>query len=134
MSEQDSKKRRRTGRLKALGEIVRASLKARAYQPITVAELRQRIDSGSPLTIVDCRTPREFADGHIDGALNVSYRVFMDRHAEIPTDRPIVTVCYVGIYSRAAAQKLAESGHCQIHSLIGGMKAWNAAHGIDDDE
>lgn len=129
-----SKEPRREGTLKALGEIVRASLKARAYQHITVAELRQRIDSGQALTIVDCRTPREFADGHLDGALNISYRVFMDRYAEIPTDRPIVMVCYVGMYSRAAAQKLAESVRCEVHSLSGGMKAWDSAHGIDDDE
>lgn len=102
------------GTIKALGEVVAASLRARAFIDITPADLRGRLDAGELLTIVDCRAPRDFAEGHLPDAINVSYRTFMDDWHRVPAGRPIVTMCYVGMYSRAAAQRLARGGHPKL--------------------
>jgi rhodanese-related sulfurtransferase len=122
------------GTFKALGELVVASLRSRGYSSITVAELRARLDVAEPLTIVDCRAATDFAEGHIPGALNVSYRTFMDEWECIPRGLPIVTLCYVGMYSRAASQRLVQGGHTTVLNLVGGMRAWYAAYGEPDQD
>lgn len=123
------------GTFKAIGELVVASLRPRGYTPITVAELRARLDAAEALTIIDCRAPADFAEGHLPGAINVSYRTFMDEWERIPRALPVVTLCYVGMYSRAAAQRLAQGGHTAVMHLVGGIKAWEAAFGpLDPDD
>lgn len=117
------------GTMKALGELAIAAVQPRAYQFLTVEELRALLASGEAPTIVDCRAEADYAAGHIAGAMNVPYRSFMKRHEAVPRGSPVVTVCYVGMYSRAAAQKLARSGHAKVFSLLGGMEAWVSSSG-----
>ncbi len=122
------------GTIKALGELVVASLRSRAYTRMSVAELRTRMDTGEALTIVDCRSPLDFNDGHLPGAINLSYRTFMDEWERVPQGGPIAAICYVGMYSRAAAQKLARNGYPSVFHVVGGMRAWSEAYGDPSEE
>lgn len=83
------------------------------------------LKSNQQITVVDCRDAQTFSiAGHIAGAICLSYTDFMKNYNCIPTGKPVVVVCYVGAYSRAASQKLANNGYGQVMSLLGGMEGW----------
>ncbi|WP_422746084.1 rhodanese-like domain-containing protein [Micromonospora sp. WMMD754] len=73
--------------------------------------------------LIDVREPAEWRAGHAPRARNIPLGQLADRLAEVPTDRPVVTVCRSGARSRQAARILADAGR-QVHDLSGGMRAW----------
>ena len=82
------------------------------------AEAKKRIAEGALL--LDVRTPAEFAEGHIDGALNIPVQVLPQRIDELgDRSRPIVVYCRSGMRSANAAQILGRAGYT-VHDA-GGM-------------
>ncbi|MFC9926478.1 rhodanese-like domain-containing protein [Streptomyces sp. NPDC127190] len=84
------------------------------------------------LTVIDVRTPREYASGHLPGALNIP----LDRlRRALPEIRQaarrgeVLTVCASGARSENACRILAEQG-VPAATLTGGTSAW-AAEGHD---
>lgn len=104
------------------------------YEFMSVADLEKQLAAKQPMTVVDCRLPDAYAKSHIEGAVNVPYDRFDDEFRKIPKDRPVVAVCYVGMFSRVAAQKFAEDGYGPVYSVTGGMKEWNATHGLETEK
>lgn len=85
------------------------------------AEARRLVAQGAVL--LDVRTPGEFAAGHIDGALNVSYDEVTRRSAELgPPPRSIVVYCHSGRRSAIAASELRGRGYSVWD--LGAMTAW----------
>ena len=98
----------------------------RGLQP---QQLRTLLDGASGhvhITVVDVREPREFAAGHLAGAVNIPVRDLERRGAEIPLEFPVVFVCRSGARSRAACELAAGAGVQDPASLEGGMLAWAA--------
>lgn len=94
--------------------------------PVRFAAAMREVDS----TILDVRTPAEFAQGHLPGAINhdLSTR-FRERVA--PLDRADVYAVYCGA-SACAQQALTlmkELGFVQAYYLDGGFVAWQRAGG-----
>ncbi|WP_328500488.1 rhodanese-like domain-containing protein [Streptomyces sp. NBC_00457] len=84
------------------------------------------------LTVIDVRTPAEYASGHLPGALNIPLdrlrRALPEiRHAAERGD--VLVVCASGARSESACRQLAEQG-IQTATLAGGTGAW-AADGHD---
>ena len=71
------------------------------------ALLEKYADGG--LTILDVRTPREFAAGHAPGALLIPVDELLDRASEVPSG-PVLIVCRSGRRARNAANLLIEKG------------------------
>lgn len=94
------------GAMRATGEFIAASMQAKEYKGITAEDLKQLIESGHPVTVIDCRDVASFGVGHITGAINIHYREFMERWREVPNGAPVITACYFGLYSRAAARQV----------------------------
>jgi len=96
---------------------------------VTVSALKNLIDSGAQLAVVDVREPDETAGGTIKGALLFPWtgKVLQARHDELPTDRPIYVICRSGSRSSVASAFLAKNGHACIHDVQGGMNAWAGA-------
>lgn len=81
------------------------------------------------IRLVDVRTPQEYADGHLAGAVNIDWQGqgFMDRiKAETGEGGAIAVYCRSGRRSAAAAQALAAQGY-KVTDLDGGYQAWTAA-------
>lgn len=103
---------------------------ARGHAPaggaIEPSELAARISSGSAPTILDVRTPEEFASGHIQGALNVPLNELPDRLAslKLSPSQEIVVHCQRGGRAASAESILRESGYTQVRDLSGHMEAW----------
>ncbi len=79
--------------------------------------------------VLDVRGPEEYNDalGHISHAQLVPLNELQQRVSEVPTDKPIVTVCKSGRRSGQATVILKKQGINQAASLRGGMLRWNHA-------
>ena len=75
-------------------------------------------------SLVDVRSPSEFAAGHIDGARNLPVGEIAGRSAEVgPTDRPVVVYCASGTRSAMARRTLRAAGFKSVYNL-GPMSRW----------
>lgn len=95
---------------------------------ISVDELKQRMDAGDPITIVDVRHPisLELDPETIPGALNLLLEEIEHRHHEIPRDREIVLYCTCPneVSSARTALLLKKKGIHRVRPLEGGLDAW----------
>ena len=65
----------------------------------------------SGATLVDVRTPEEFAGGSVPDATNIPVQVLNARMAEIPRGNPVVVFCRSGGRSANAASSLRSAGY-----------------------
>lgn len=77
-------------------------------------------------TIIDVRTPQEFSEGHIEGAVNINYfdKTFLDQIAKYEKNEPLFIYCKSGNRSGQASKKMADLGFKQIYDLEGGILNW----------
>lgn len=85
----------------------------------------QFMADGSEHLLLDVRTPQEFADEHIAGAVNISVQTLASRLDELPQDQPIVVYCRSGNRSVTATQILADAGYSKVYDM-GGIIDWKA--------
>jgi phage shock protein E len=70
------------------------------------------------VTVVDVRTPQEFAQGHVPGALNIPYDEIGARVKEIgPPTTPVLLYCYSGMRAETAAKTLGEKGFSRLYNM-----------------
>lgn len=95
-------------------------------------ELKTRIDSGDPVTILDTRAQPDFETWHIDApnvtSVNVPYFEFLDGLTEalesrVPDGDPVYVVCAKGKSSEFVAELLSEAGY-HATNLADGMRGW----------
>ncbi|MEX2235253.1 MAG: rhodanese-like domain-containing protein [Cyclobacteriaceae bacterium] len=89
----------------------------------------QMLTESNDKVILDVRTPEEFADGHIPGALliNVNESDFKAKVSELDKSKTIFVYCAAGIRSEKASAVLKDSGFEKVYHLEDGLKAWNNA-------
>lgn len=77
--------------------------------------------------IVDIRTPYEFKQGYIKGAININYynRNFLDNFINFDKDQPIFLYCRSGNRTSSAAKKLTKLGFQKVYDLKGGIINWS---------
>jgi phage shock protein E len=77
-------------------------------------------------TIIDIRTPQEFSEGHIEGAVNINYydNNFLDQVAKYDKNQPIFIYCRSGNRTTSASKKIADFGFTKIYDLEGGILYW----------
>ena len=92
-------------------------------------ELKERLDCGETIVIVDVRTDGEVAGGVIPGARHIELRTMPDRWEELKDADEIVCYCAAGMRSFQAATFLRERGLINATSLEGGIGAWTDAGG-----
>lgn len=92
------------------------------------ALLEQQAKHADSLFLLDVRTPQEFAEGHVPGAVNVPHDQLASRLAGVPKDKDVVIYCRSGRRSALAADVLHANGYSRLSHLDGDMLAW-IAHG-----
>ncbi|MDQ2988681.1 MAG: rhodanese-like domain-containing protein [Pseudomonadota bacterium] len=80
-------------------------------------------------TVIDVRTPAEFAAGHLRDAKNIPLADLGTRIGELEKSkgRSVVVVCQTGARADKAVRQLAAAGFDDVVSLDGGLTAWQAA-------
>ncbi|HXY41685.1 MAG TPA: ubiquitin-like small modifier protein 1 [Vicinamibacteria bacterium] len=97
---------------------------AAPVEEITARELRQRLDAGEELTVVDVREPHEWAICRIEGARLVPLGTLPERLHEFDSSRAYVLHCKSGARSARAIQLLRQAGFRRLLNLRGGVLAW----------
>jgi rhodanese-related sulfurtransferase len=98
---------------------------------ITAAELRDRVASGGPPSILDVREQEEYCDelGHLCGSRLIPLKTLPSKAGELEDLKgsEIVVVCRAGVRSSTAAAILTGLGFEHVSNLKGGMLEWNEA-------
>ena len=102
------------------GNILNGKMHPLYWRELQVADL-------SKITLVDVRTPDEFALGSLKGAVNIPLDDMRERMQEIPQDKPIYLYCGVGLRGYLASNILLMNGYKEVKNLIGGLKLYKAA-------
>lgn len=84
------------------------------------------IDETPDLVIVDVRTPEEFAEGHIPGAVNIDFSAddFVEQVGNLDPDAETLVYCRTGNRSSQAVAKMTPLGFSKIRHLSDGYVAW----------
>ena len=79
--------------------------------------------------VIDVRTPEEFAEGHIEGAINIDFKAatFKDELAKLDKDKTYLMHCRSGGRSTSAKPVFEELGFKSVYHLDGGILAWEEA-------
>ncbi len=87
---------------------------------------KEHIAAGTPV-ILDVRTPREYKQGHIEGARNLDIfqrGKFQSQCELLKRDQPVYLYCRSGNRSRKAGRILTQMGFKEIYDLQGGILNW----------
>lgn len=95
---------------------------------VDATEFAKEVASEDTPQLVDVRTPAEFADGHLPGAINIDIQ--SDSFDKVSTstlsrDKPVYVYCRSGKRSLTAADHLVDNGY-KVVNLKGGILEWNA--------
>jgi hydroxyacylglutathione hydrolase len=98
---------------------------------LTVAQLERTLGGSQverPL-VIDVRQPSEYDAGHVPGSVHIGAGDLPNRLAELPHDRPLVTICASGYRSSVAASLLRQAGFRDVSWVADGVPAWEACGG-----
>ncbi|MEV6429407.1 adenylyltransferase/sulfurtransferase MoeZ [Nocardia sp. NPDC051463] len=108
------------------GVVSEEGMAAAAGSTITARELKELIDAGKEIELIDVREPVEWDIVHIDGATLIPKDRILsgDALSELPQNRPIVLHCKTGVRSAEALAALKRAGFSDATHLQGGVIAW----------
>ena len=89
-------------------------------------EFRQKLKKSMGNTVVDVRTPEEFREGYIDGALNFDLynKHFNDKIGALDKSKSYFVYCTAGKRSARARAIMVSLGFDKVYDLKGGFRAW----------
>jgi rhodanese-related sulfurtransferase len=91
------------------------------YSPlITAAQLKAELASASPPVLLDVRTLREYRQGHVKGALQISIDDVRFELGAIPKQRRVVVYCRSGYRAHLGLRILRQNGFADVANLTGG--------------
>jgi molybdopterin/thiamine biosynthesis adenylyltransferase/rhodanese-related sulfurtransferase len=108
------------------GVVSQDAADAAAGSTVTPRELRELLDSGRKLALIDVREPVEWDINHIDGAELIPKSTIEsgDGLARLPQDRTPVLYCKTGVRSAEALAAVKKAGFADAVHLQGGIVAW----------
>ncbi|MFY8273016.1 rhodanese-like domain-containing protein [Pseudoalteromonas sp. SSDWG2] len=93
-------------------------------QDISQQQLMVDRFAAQPMQLLDVRSSDEYQQGHIKGAMNISFDVLADHLEQLDKDRPIVVYCRSGRRAGKAIDTLLQNGFTQVYHLEGDMNGW----------
>jgi thioredoxin len=90
----------------------------------------EKIEAIPSPTIIDVRTPAEFANGHVKNALNYDWNgnEFDAQIVNLDKSKPVFIYCLSGGRSSVAADKMRTVGFKEVYEMQGGLMKWRAAN------
>ena len=94
---------------------------------IDVLAVKQLLDSGEPLLLLDVREPHEHAAAKIDAATLIPMREIPGRLAELAPHKEnrVVVHCHHGGRSQRVMNYLRQQGFTKVQNMIGGIDDWS---------
>ena len=96
-----------------------------AVELITVEEMDSLLEMGK-VQLIDVRTPEEYAEGYIEGAINIDFRDenFEELIAKVDKSKPVAVYCGRGGRSGKCSAYMKKAGFKKIYDLNGGITEW----------
>jgi NADPH-dependent 2,4-dienoyl-CoA reductase/sulfur reductase-like enzyme/rhodanese-related sulfurtransferase len=95
------------------------------WNPITPAELHQKIERGDDCILLDMRTIKELKKtGIIPGAVHIPIDELRDRVSDLNPEKETILCCAVGLRSYVGNRLLAMKGFKNVKTLTGGIRSW----------
>ena len=91
---------------------------------ITSAQARALLAKDRRIVLLDVRTPEEYRQARLRGALLIPVSQLGQRLREIPKDKPLLVYCSVGSRSVAAAGYLSSRGFREVYQMSDGLVGW----------
>lgn len=103
--------------------------KLRAKPMMSVADVKQKMDAGEDVLLLDVRTADDFIgeQGHVEGAVLIPLEELKNKVADIESfrEKTVMTICRTDRRSAKAAQILANNGFTDVRVVKQGMTDWN---------
>ena len=93
-----------------------------------VSTLAERLRADAGLVLIDVRTPGEFQQGHVKGAVLIpvsTLKSSTEKIAKDYADREIAVICRSGNRSLSGTVALKRAGITKVFNVRGGMSAWS---------
>ena len=99
----------------------RGCYKNSSQNEINFEQLKNMVSKGAIL--IDVRSPQEFKEGHLPGAINIpEYEIRKVKNEMTKLNQQIVVYCQYGGRSREAYNMLRKMGYTNVYSLKGGLE------------
>ncbi len=95
-----------------------------AVPSITVEELKQKLDLGERITLLDVREPHEWPISDLAESVKIPLGQLQQRFSELGQDADLVVYCRTGGRSAQAVQFLQQRGYGKAANLTGGINRW----------
>lgn len=92
---------------------------------ITVRELKDRMDKGDSIFLLDVREPHEYSLAKIEGSVLIPLGTIPQSLDKLDPQTEIVAYCHKGMRSADAVGFLVQQGFPNVKNLIGGIEAWS---------
>lgn len=99
------------------------------HRKVTAGELISIMEAREAVTLIDVRTPEEYGQGHIPGAVLVPLDTIKEIKKLPGSEGRVIIYCRSGKRSLTAIGILADKGIIAVEELEGGINAWKAAGG-----
>lgn len=96
-------------------------------QPITRQRIEELQRQKNPVVLIDIRTPEEYENGHVPGAVNIPAETIVGNTSNLAVNDTIVCICNKG-YERSqnAAETFTAMGFTRVFYLKEGTAGWQA--------
>ena len=95
-------------------------------EEITATQLKERLDRGDDLQIIDVREPNEYETARLEGSKLIPLGQVVNRMGEIEAGRETIVHCKLGGRSAKAIETLKGAGFAgRLVNLKGGITAWS---------
>ena len=95
------------------------------FKSATPREIKQRLDAGEDLLLIDVREPEELMIATIEGAQEYPMSDAREWIDALPRDRERGIFCHHGSRSMQVAAALAQRGHTNLTNMSGGINQWS---------
>ncbi len=87
---------------------------------ITAAALKERLENGEDITVVDARAAIQYEQAHVNGAISMPQDRMREELDTLDKDKTVVTYCNKGVTGNAAQNILINNGFKKVYNLSGG--------------
>jgi rhodanese-related sulfurtransferase len=88
-------------------------------------EVKQRLDRGEKLLLIDVREPHEYAVCQIEGSTQIPMGTIPANLQKLDTDEDVICFCHHGMRSMDVANWLRAQGVKSAKSMAGGIDRWS---------
>lgn len=112
----------------ALAAVACGSTGTAVVETVAASDAAALLEGDPAAVLLDIRTPEEFGEGRLEGAINIDFYAadFAGQLAELDRDATYVIYCRSGNRSTVALDTFRDLGFTSVHAVEGGIVAWEA--------